>query len=289
MIDALLLVGHGTVDRLEEIPEFLSRIRGGRPVSQELIHEISSRYQRIGGSPLKATSEAQARALAARLGLPCLVAMRMAHPLIADVLQDARAQGLRRLLVLPLAPYSVEVYYQACERAKAERGLNELTLSPVAPWGSHRSLIAAWQQQIQPVLEAHPDAQVVLTAHSLPSHVIRAGDRYQNEVTASALAVAGALGRAHNLAFQSQGADGGDWIGPTLEETLKKLAGKQVREVVVAPIGFLSDHIETLYDLDVEAKGQAEALGLQFHRVPALNDNDSLIATLEAVAREALV
>src|SRR6185503_18894732 len=116
-------------------------------------------------------------------------------------------------------------------------------------------------------------------------HVIRAGDRYQAEVAASATAVARALGRAHHLAFQSQGADGGDWIGPTLEQTLRKLANHQSREVVVAPIGFLCDHVETLYDLDVEAKAQAEALGMQLYRVSALNDNEHLISALEAVAR----
>ena len=104
MTDAVLLVGHGTVDQVSEIPEFLSRIRGGRPVSAQLIHEITSRYQHIGGSPLLRTSQQQAAALQQRLGLPCLVAMRMWHPLIPDVLQQAANQRLRQLLVLPLAP-----------------------------------------------------------------------------------------------------------------------------------------------------------------------------------------
>lgn len=288
MTDAVLLVGHGTVDQPSEIPEFLSRIRFGRPASAELIHEITSRYQQIGGSPLLHTSRAQAAALQQRLELPCLVAMRMWHPLIADVIQSAQQQQLRRLLVLPLAPYSVTVYSQAAQRAVSERNLSDVTLSAVHPWGSHPQLVAAWCQQIRPWLAADPAAQLVLTAHSLPSHVIRAGDRYQDEVSQSAAAIAQALGTTHHLAFQSQGADGGDWVGPTLQQTLARAAGEGKRHVVVAPIGFLSDHVETLYDLDVEAKAQAEQLGLRFSRVPALNESPALIDALEAVARSAI-
>jgi ferrochelatase len=288
MTDAVLLVGHGTVDQLSELPDFLSRIRGGRPVSSELVHEITSRYRHIGGSPLLRTSNAQAAALQARLGLPCLVAMRMWHPLIADVLQQARERGLRDVLVLPLAPYSVEVYSQASQRAATERGLGDVTLASVLPWGSHPRLIQAWRDQIRPWLERDTTAQLVLTAHSLPTHVIRSGDRYQQEVSHSAAAIAAALGTQHHLAFQSQGADGGDWLGPTLQQTLVKMAGEGKRHVVVAPVGFLSDHVETLYDLDVEAKAQAEALGLQWSRVPALNDTPALIDALEAVARDAI-
>jgi ferrochelatase len=288
MSDAVLLVGHGTVNQPSEIPEFLSRIRFGRPVSSELIHEITARYQHIGGSPLLRTSRAQAAALQARLGLPCLVAMRMWHPLIADVIEQARQQEQRRLLVLPLAPYSVAVYSQAAQRAVAERGWNDVTLTAVTPWGSHPQLVAAWSERIRPQLEADPAAQLILTAHSLPSVVIRSGDRYQEEVSSSAAAIANALHTQHVLAFQSQGADGGDWIGPTLQETLTRVAREGKRHVVVAPIGFLSDHVETLYDLDVEAKAQAEALGLRFSRVPALNESALLIDALEAVARSAM-
>jgi ferrochelatase len=288
MIDAVLLVGHGTVDQPSEIPEFLSRIRFGRPVSPELIHEITARYQQIGGSPLLRTSRAQAAALQMRLGLPCLVAMRMWHPLIADVIQQAREQGLRRLLVLPLAPYSVAVYFQAAQRAVAEREWSGIALSSVPPWGSHPQLVAAWSQRIGPWLREDPEAQLILTAHSLPSVVIRSGDRYQDEVAQSAAAIAKTLGTSHELAFQSQGADGGDWIGPTLQQTLARVAGEGKRHVVVAPIGFLSDHVETLYDLDVEAKAQAESLGLLYSRVPALNDDPALIDAMEAVARAAL-
>lgn len=288
MTDAVLLVGHGTVDQPSEIPEFLSRIRMGRPVSPELIHEITTRYQHIGGSPLLRTSRAQAAALQQRLGVPCRVAMRMWHPLIADVVEQSRQQGLRELLVLPLAPYSVAVYHQATQRALVERNLSDVTLRSVAAWGSHPKLVDAWCRKIRPVLSEDPQTQLVLTAHSLPSVVIRSGDRYQEEVSQSAAAIAAALGTSHHLAFQSQGADGGDWIGPTLLETLTRLADEGARRVVVAPIGFLSDHVETLYDLDVEAKAQAEGLGLRWSRVTALNEDAALIDALEAVARSAM-
>jgi ferrochelatase len=285
-LDAVLLVGHGTVDQLDEIPAFLAKIRRGRPSSPELIQTITDHYREIGGSPLKATSQAQATALQARLGLPCLLAMRLWNPLVEDVVQQAHERGLERLLVLPLAPFSVELYFQAAQRAVQARGLAQVTLHSVAAWGSHPRFIDAWAQQIAPHCQAQPDAALLLTAHSLPTAVIRAGDRYQSEVTDCADKIAAALGRSHTLAFQSQGADGGDWIGPGLQETLQQLAAAGVRKVIAAPVGFLSDHVETLYDLDIEAAGWAQDLGLQWLRVQALNESALLIDTLAAVARE---
>lgn len=286
-LDAVLLVGHGTVDQLDEIPAFLNKIRRGRPSSPELIETITDHYREIGGSPLKATSQAQAAALQRRLGLPCLLSMRLWHPLVEDVVQQAHGRGLRRLLVLPLAPFSVELYFQAAQRAVQARGLGEVSLHRVAAWGSHPRFIDAWAAQIAPHCQAHPDATLLLTAHSLPTAVIRAGDRYQSEVSDCAEQIAAALGRKHTLAFQSQGADGGDWIGPGLQETLHELATAGVRKIIAAPVGFLSDHVETLYDLDIEAAGWAQNLGLEWRRVRALNESAPLIDALEAVAREA--
>jgi len=128
----------------------------------------------------------------------------------------------------------------------------------------------------------------VLTAHSLPSVAIRAGDRYQAEVEASARALSERLSRPCQLAYQSQGADGGEWLGPDLRQTFERLAQEGVRQLTLCPFGFLADHVETLYDLDIEARTWAEALGLGFERVPALNTAPGLIEALANVARRAL-
>jgi ferrochelatase len=286
-IDALLLIGHGTVDDLNDMAAFLSRIRMGRPASPELIAEITARYRRIGGSPLRAISVAQALALEERLKLPCLLAARMWHPRLEDVVVQAHQAGYRRLLALPLAPFSVDLYHRSAVQAASDRGLTDMVIEKVAPWGSHARYVGAWADQIRPFCEQIPDAALLLTAHSLPTRVIRAGDRYQQEVEACASAIAQILGKPHRMVFQSQGADGGEWVGPSLQEALQRLKSENIGKAIVAPIGFLSDHVETLYDLDIEAAHWAQDLGIAWHRVPALNATPAMIDTLETVARDA--
>jgi ferrochelatase len=212
--------------------------------------------------------------------------MRLWHPLVEDVVAQSVQRGWRNLLVLPLAPFSVELYFRAAQRAVAQRGLADVRLHSVAPWGSHPLHVGAWVERLRPLCAAQPDAALLLTAHSLPTAVIRGGDRYQTEVSACASLIAKALGRPHQLAFQSQGADGGDWIGPSLDETLTQLASQGARSVIAAPIGFISDHVETLYDLDIQAAERARALGLGWQRASALNDSPALIEALAAVAQE---
>jgi ferrochelatase len=288
-LDAVLVVAHGTIENTSELPEFLTRIRRGRPIKPEFLAEIASHYHEIGGSPLLAITRQQVALLETALGIPCYLAMRLWHPLVEDVAARIVDSEQRRVLVLPLAPFSVDIYYRAACAAVSQRGLaDRLELFSVSPWGSHPSFIATWTAQIRPLLEVHPQASLVLTAHSLPAQVIAAGDNYQREVSAAAAAVGQALNLPYRLAFQSQGVDGGEWIGPTLAETFAELKSQGSREVVLAPIGFLTEHVETLYDLDIEAARLAESLELGFHRVPALNTAPGLIATLAAVARETL-
>lgn len=288
--DALgvLLVAHGTVTRLDDLPEFLRRIRRGRPASPELVAELRHRYERIGGSPLLAHTEAQASALGRALGVPVFVGMRLWDPSLAEALRHAQQAGVRRLVVLPLAPFSVPIYFDAAVKARAElepelESLPELVSVP--PWGTAPGFVRAYAERIRAALATTPDAELVLTAHSLPLAVIRAGDPYHEQVQATAAAVSAALGRGHHFAYQSQGADGGEWLGPPLDVVLAKLAGQGARSVVLAPIGFLSDHVETLYDLDVEAANQARELGLALQRVTALNDDPSFIAALADLVR----
>ncbi len=282
---AVLLLAHGTVQHVDELPEFVRVIRRGVPAPDGLLEELRERYEHIGGSPLLEISRAQGRALQEALGLPCHVAMRLWHPLIEDIASDLA--GLDRICVIPLAPFSVHVY-----RAAAEASFERLPAAPerlyAEPWGEEPALVDAHVRAIQaavPSLEGH---EIVLTAHSLPLAALRQGDPYCVQFEACARAVERALGRRCHIVYQSQGAGGGEWLGPGIEETLVSLAEVGAERVVIAPIGFLADHVETLYDLDVAAMEQARCLGLELVRVPALNVAPDFIEVLSAIARRTL-
>jgi ferrochelatase len=285
-LDAVLLTAHGTVEDLRELPEFLLRIRHGRPAPPGLVAELEGRYSAIGGSPLLRVTNAQASLLAKSLGAPVFVGMRLWRPEISEALASAWRAGVKRMCVLPLAPFSVHVYQKAAERACADLGV-ALELLTATPFGSSEGFVDAQVAAIRPHLQNDDHEALVLTAHSLPMSVINTGDPYRDLVEASARAIGERLGRPFVLAYQSQGADGGDWLGPDLKQVLSSVHAQGRRRVVVAPIGFLSDHVETLYDLDIEAKAWATELGLRFDRVPALNTAPELISALDQAARRA--
>jgi protoporphyrin/coproporphyrin ferrochelatase len=290
----VLLVAHGTVTDLDEIDEFLTAIRRGRPPTVELAREIRRRYEAIGGSPLLATTNEQARLLSARLNRPVLVGMRFGSPSLEQALDRATHLGLRRLVVLPMAPYSVGLYFdEARARHRAVAAVTNdhgLELLPASAWGSHPRLVQAHVEMIRRFAgEAIAEgAKVVLSAHSLPTRVIEGGDQYANEIAHAANAIGAALGVPVELGFQSQGADGGRWLGPDLKSIVRALAAGGTTKVVVAPFGFLCDHVETLFDLDIELRAYAEALGVDLCRVPALGVQTSLIDTLVDVFQGAL-
>jgi ferrochelatase len=258
-------------------------------VSEALIAEVTRRYQLIGGSPLLEITQAQAHALESRLGVPVFVGMRLWDPSIESALEVAAARGVRRLVVIALAPFSVHVYWQAVERAKEQVFAATAvppTLLRVEPWGTEPLFVRAHAKLIAE--HVPKEVPLVLTAHSLPLVAVRAGDPYEQQVRESAKAIALELGRDFELAFQSQGADGGDWLGPDLDTVLGGLRKEGAMQVAVAPFGFLGEHVETLYDLDVEAKGRADALGLSLIRVPAIGLAEGLIDALSKLARDAL-
>lgn len=290
---AILLVAHGTVADVSELPAFVARIRHGRPAPPGLVDELTRRYRAIGGSPLLRVTEDQARALEAQTGLPVLLGMRLWEPSVEAAFREAAARGFRRLVLVPLAPFSVEVYGAAARRSlesvRSELGAATPELVVCEPWGTEPAFVEAQCAALRAPLRIDSrDSAVMLTAHSLPGAAIRAGDRYQAEVEACALAIAERLGRPCTLAYQSQGADGGEWLGPDLRQTFEALAKSGIRQITLSPFGFLADHVETLYDLDIEARAWATALGLGFERVPALNTAPGLIDALSAVALRAL-
>jgi ferrochelatase len=290
----VLLVGHGTVSHPNELPAFLSRIRRGRPFAPELVDELARRYARIGGSPLLKNTELQAAGLAARLELPVLIGMRHAAPEIRNALVQAGELGVEELCVLPLAPFGGGAYLRTVDdeldRLRRVSALRPFRLVPIESWSAEPRLIRAHTEAIRAVLgESNDSPALVMTAHSLPRAAMMSDPPYPERVRALADAVAAELGTHYELSYQSQGQDGGEWLGPDLRSVIGGLARQGVRHVAVAPIGFLADHVETLYDLDVEAADFAHQVGLMFTRVPALNASPGLIEAMARVVETALL
>ena len=312
MKQAALLVAHGTVDDLNELPEFAARIRRGHPAPPELLAELRRRYEAIGGrSPLNAINGRLAARVEERLGVPARIANRLARPFVKDVLAGLAAEGVERVVVLPLAQYSAHVYEEAVVSAAAELGGTEggggLEVASAPSWGGDPGLLDAYADVIAESLGPIADrarTTVVLSAHSLPVAATRGGDPYEPEFRAAAAAVgerldararaAGEEPARHVVAFQSQGMSTGpggravEWLGPDLRATIAEAHARGDAHLVFAPIGFLADHVEILYDLDIEAKAMAESRGLSFARTESLNDADDFVAVLAGIARELL-
>jgi len=292
---AIVVSCHGTVSNLEDMPAFINNIRRGRPAPPELIAEVKHRFTLIGGSPLMTITTAQARALEARIGIPVVVAGRLWHPYPNEVLPKLVEQGIRTVISLPLAPQSVDIYHAAIREAAARHP--ELSVLDVPAWGMEPALIDAFVETIDEALaEVDPEEAktipILLTAHSLPRRVIAAGDAYEKQFREMAGAVAARLeprGFSVRVAFQSQGASNEPWLGPDLAETYADVARSGARTVLIAPIGFVAEHVETLYDLDIEAPLIAKMAGIdRLLRAKAVGDRPRFIDALETVVRRVL-
>lgn len=291
----ILVSCHGTVSNVEDMPAFINNIRRGRPAPPELIAEVKHRFHLIGGSPLMAITAAQARALESRLGIPVAVSGRLWHPYPKEVLPELVAQGIRTLISLPLAPQSVDIYHAVIREAATRHP--ELNMHYVPAWGMEPAFIDALCETIDETLVGiDPDEAkkipIVLSAHSLPKRVIDMGDLYEKQFREMAGAVAArfeARGFSTRIAFQSQGASNEPWLGPDLVETFGELAQTGARTVLIAPIGFVAEHVETLYDLDIEAPNLAKKAGIErLLRAKAVGDRPRFIDALETVVRRIL-
>jgi ferrochelatase len=289
---AVLLTCHGTIEKTADIPAFLANIRHGRPTPQAVVDEVTRRFEKVGGSPLMGITAAQARALQERLGVPVRFAGRLWEPYPKAVIDALVKEGTTTLISLPLAPQSVHVYHAPVREAAAAHPGLELRCAP--PWGQEPALIDAFVESIDEARGRLPEglrdhAPVLLTAHSLPQRIIDAGDPYEQQFRAMAGEVAArvsARGNPVHIAFQSQGMDGGAWLGPDLPQTFAKLAAAGAEAVVIGPIGFVAEHTETLYDLDIEAPLLAKRAGVsRLERARAMNDHPRFIDALESIAR----
>lgn len=295
MPTAVLLSCHGTVDQVDDLPAFLANIRRGRPTPDAILAEVRRRFEAIGGSPLMRITLDQAAALSSRLGIPVRVAGRLWPPYAVDVATDLVRDGITTLISLPLAPQSVDIYHADVRKAALAHPEIELRCAPA--WGLEPRLIAAFAEVIDQGLARFSEplrakVPVILSAHSLPRRVVLAGDPYEREFLAMARAVGDDLssrGNPVHVAFQSQGMDGGDWLGPDLATVFATIAASGARSALIAAIGFVADHVETLYDLDIEAPTIAARAGIDhLGRAPSLNARPAFIDALECVVRRLL-
>ncbi|MGA3159816.1 MAG: ferrochelatase [Terracidiphilus sp.] len=305
---AVLLLAHGTPETVEQIPEYLSNVTSGRPLPSEVVEEIQRRYALIGHSPLTEITIEQGRRVAAELAaigqsVPVYVAMRNWHPYIADVVRKMHNDQVEEAAVLCLAPQnsrtSVGLYRRALETAMAAEAAG-LRIDLTEGWAQHPLLINAFVERLRPAwsklsAEVGADVPVLFTAHSVPARTIQASegqpaDPYAVEARRTAELVAERIPEIPQwfFAFQSQGVSGGPWLGPTVEETLQSVAASGAKTVLLQPIGFLCDHVEILYDVDIFFRTFAKKLNLRLERTESLNASGTLAKAIADLARQGL-
>jgi ferrochelatase len=282
---AVVLMAYGSPGRIEDIRSYLEDIREGRPASDEAVEELTERYRRIGGrSPLDDITERQRAALERELGMPVYVGMKHWRPRIAEAVEASLAGGAERVVGVVLAPHysalSIAGYRERLEGALEGRA----ELRFVESWHDHEPFLAVLADRVRGT-----DAHVVFTAHSLPERVLAMGDPYRDQLLETSRLVAERAGiERWSFAFQSASETGEPWLGPDILEELDALNEQGVRDVLVCPVGFVSDHLEILWDLDVEARERAAELGLRLDRIESLNDDPAFIRSLAELARQAL-
>jgi protoporphyrin/coproporphyrin ferrochelatase len=284
---AVVLMAYGSPERIEDVPAYFADIRGGRPVRQEAVDELVERYRRVGTSPLNRITEAQRAGLEQALGFPVYAGMKHWEPRIADAAARATQDGARHVVGLVLAPHysrmSIGGYRERLEAAL--NGTTELTM--VESWHDHPPYLDLLADRVR---EAGLDDEthVVFTAHSLPERILSEGDPYRDQLLETSRAVATRLDlrdERWSFAFQSASATGEPWLGPDILDHLDQLHVRGARKVLVTPVGFVADHLEILWDLDVEALEKARALGVELNRIESMNDDPRFVSALADLVR----
>lgn len=312
---AVLLLAHGTPETLEQIPEYLRNVVSGRPVPEAVVEEIKHRYALIGRSPLTEITNEQARMVEAELAaaghpVPVYVGMRNWRPYIPDVVKKMRADGIEEAAVICMAPQnsrtSVGLYRRAAEAEAAG-----LRIHFIEGWAQHPLLADAFAERLRPAweklsAEAGEPVPVLFTAHSVPVRTVQTpepgadagpklwpgqgADPYADEARRTAELVAERVPGIPRwwFAFQSQGASGGPWLGPTVEDTLREIASSGVKYLILQPIGFLCDHVEILFDVDHHFREISAQLGIVLKRPESLNGSPALAKAVADIAVTAL-
>jgi ferrochelatase len=267
-----------------DIEAYYTHIRGGRKPTREALDELTARYRAIDGSPLTAVTRAQAAALGKQLGLPAFVGMKHAPPFIGDGAAEAQAAGIKRLVALPLAPHFAEMSVGGYRRALAAAWDGDLVFVP--GFHDHPAFISAIRTVLSESLAESWPEHLFFTAHSLPARIVAEGDGYHDRLLESCrLVEAGMKLPKWEFAFQSASTTGEPWLGPDLLEAVERSGA---RNVLVCPIGFVADHLEVLYDLDVEAQAFARSHGITIRRTASFNTRPEFIAAMAAVVTDAL-
>ena len=283
----MILMAYGSPERVADVPAYYADIRGGRPISPENLEDLVARYRALGienANPLNAITETTRAALEQELGLPVHTGMKHWDPRIADAAEAALSAGASRLVGLVLAPHysrlSIAGYRQLLDEAVADRA----NVIFVESWHDDPGLIAFLADRIRDT-----DAHVVFTAHSLPARILDEGDPYQNQLLETARLIADSAGvEDWSFSYQSESPTGEPWLGPDILDHLEELSRRGVEDVLICPIGFVSDHLEIRWDIDTEAQDRARELGLHLDRIEMPNDDPRFVHALAEIVRGAL-
>jgi protoporphyrin/coproporphyrin ferrochelatase len=291
---AVILMAYGSPDRLADVPDYYADIRGGRPIAPELLDDLVARYRGLGiddtgaPSPLNAITEQTRAALERVLGIPVLTGMRHWDPRIATAVETALERGHDVLAGLVLAPHwsslSIARYESLFDEAVAGRAETRF----VREWGTDTGFVDVLARRIRDVPGA-ADSHVVFTAHSLPARIVETGDTYHDALLETSRLVADrATISDWSFAFQSASPTGEPWLGPDILDHLEALRERGVSSVIACPVGFVSDHLEIRWDLDVEAAERSRELGLRFARIEMPNAAPDMVDVLAGIVRQEL-
>ena len=293
----VLVMAYGGPDNLDEVEPYLMDVRGYRDTASEIVHEVRERYREIGGrSPILERTQAQADALQSALNrqgpdFKAFVGMRHWHPFIQDTLAEMRAQGIERTVGLVMAPHfsrmSIQAYFNKIQDANSG-----MQIAKIHDWNLLPEYLDALVYRVRTALERFPesvraDVPVIFTAHSLPERILQWGDPYPLQLLATTDALMERLGpRLYEFAYQSAAISTDPWLGPDASEVMERFAAEGKRHILICPIGFVCEHVEILYDIDIVYQRLAKELGIQLERIVMLNDDPEMIRGLAGLVRQ---
>jgi protoporphyrin/coproporphyrin ferrochelatase len=284
---AVILMAYGSPERVADVPAYYADIRGGRPIAPEHLDDLVARYRALGieeSNPLNAITEATRSALETELGLPVHTGMKHWQPRIADAVETALAGGATRLVGLVLAPHYSRLSIGGYRKLLDDGAAGRAEVVFVESWHDDPGFVAFLADRIRDA-----DAHVVFTAHSLPARILDEGDPYRDQLLETARLVADSAGVDDwSFSFQSESPTGEPWLGPDILDHLEDLSARGVEEVLVCPVGFVSDHLEIRWDIDNEAQAKARELGLRLDRIEMPNDDPRFVRVLGEIVRAAL-